>query len=151
MFDLYGLKWPRSFEFVAVQRSVSELKVVIFAFGIVLTLLIVIFGLLQNASFKPYATFTFAYSILLLLFASWSEDHPIFARSSVYVVGSLVVITSVYQAIVGFVETGASIYTLYHGLIWLYTLAVVFMTTRALGPKSHIRSEEKTSNNVVNQ
>ena len=40
MFDLYGLKWPRSFEFVAVQRSVSELKVVIFAFGIVLTLLI---------------------------------------------------------------------------------------------------------------
>jgi hypothetical protein len=116
-----------------------------------LTLLIVIFGLLQNASFKPYATFTFAYSILLLLFASWSEDHPIFARSSVYVVGSLVVITSVYQTTVGFFETGASIYTLYNGLIWLYTLAVVFMTTRALGSKTHIRSEEKTSNNVVNQ
>ncbi len=131
MFDLYGMKWPRSFEFVAVQRAVSDLKVVIFAFGIVLTLLIVILGLLHNVAFKPYATFTFAYTIALLLFASWCEDRPTFACSSMFVIGYVVVILSVYQTTCALYKSGLSLYTLFHGVIWLYTTAVVLMAVRA--------------------
>ena len=132
MFDLYGMKWPRSFEFVAVQKAVSELKVSIFSIGILLTLFLIILGVLYNADFEAYATFNFVYTIGLLLLSSWAEDYPKFSCFSIFASTYVVVLVSVNRTTELFINEGASLYTVFNVCIWVYSLFVFLMAMRLL-------------------
>ena len=132
MFDLYGMKWPRSFEFVAVQRAVSELKASIFSIGILLTLVFVILGLLFKTDFQAYATFCFVYTIALLLFSSWVEDYPRFSCFCIFGFTYAVVLVSVSRTTELLINEGASLYTVFNVFIWGYSLFVFLMAVRPL-------------------
>lgn len=80
MFNLHGMKWPKSKEFVQSERAVGELKVLNFSLGV--PLIILTFLLKQpDIALPVIGNFKFLvfFCGVLFLLASWMEDYPIFS------------------------------------------------------------------------
>lgn len=132
MFDFYGMKWPRTFEFVTIQKSVAELKATIFALGGGFTLLTIVLGLLYDADFELYSTFFFTFSVLLLLFSSWMEDYLKFSVACKFLSNCVIVVFSLFLTATLLYQSGVTVYTLFNAFIWVYAAIICVMTFRPL-------------------
>ena len=136
MFNLHGMKWPKSKEFVQSERAVGELKVLNFSLGV--PLIILTFLLKQPDLALPVIgnfKFLIFFCGVLFLLASWMEDYPIFSLAAA--------LTSCF-ATIGFTLFCIVKFTLVHGFtsstavscfFIIYAGIVSFMVVRAF--KAH--------------